>query len=252
MPSCRFAPQTLQSVSRGMYATLSWLWPEDGALLREEADDLERGSADRDRAADRVDAREELLPHVGADDGDVRAVLVLHLGEEAPRLEVEVADLAHVRRRSLDLDVREAMIRVLHELRAFPTGRRSSPRGARGARPDVEVGLLDGLSLERLEEALVRRDDPPARDHVDVGRQREDLRRDVVVEARDDRHDGDDRHDADDDAEKREERAELVRRDRLPGDAQELPDQHAVSVLRISSRRPARPPSCRPSRGRRS
>ncbi len=72
--------------------------------------------ADRERAADRVDARKELLAHVGADDGDVRAVLVLHLGEEAPRLEVEVPDLAHVRRRSLDLDVRKAMIRGLDEL----------------------------------------------------------------------------------------------------------------------------------------
>src|SRR5450830_970577 len=155
---------------------------EDGALLHEEADDLERGSADRERAADRVDAGEELLPHVGADDGDVRAVLVFHLGEEAPRLEVEVADLAHVRRRSLDLDVPKAMIRVFDELQRSRL-RADLLREAREAHDLLVVGLLDGLSLERLEEALVRRDNSPARDHVDVGRQREDFRRDVVVEA---------------------------------------------------------------------
>ena len=188
----------------------------------------------------------QLLAHVGADDGDVRAVLVLHLGEEAPGLEVEIPDLAHVRRRALDLDVREAVIRVLDELQRSRL-RADLLREAREAHDLVEVGLLDGLSLERLEEALVRRDDSPARDHVDVGRQREDLRRDVVVEARDDGHDGDDRHDADDDAEEREERAELVRRDRFPGDAQELPDQHVRPlVLRTSSRRRDPPPSCRP------
>src|SRR5450830_989383 len=226
--------------------------PQDGSLLGEETDDLERPSADRERVADRVDAREELLPDVGADHGDESTVLVLHLGEEAPGLEVEVADLAHVRRRSLDLDVRKAMVRVLHELARSRLGP-DLVGEVREAQDHVEVGFLDGLSLERLEESLVRGDDSPARHRVDVGRQREDLRRDVIVQARNHRHDRDDRHDADDDPEKREERAELVRGDGFPGDAQKLPDQHVVLlVLRISSPRPAPRPSCRPSPGPRS
>ncbi len=61
-------------------------------------------AGDRDRAADRVATREELVLHVRADDGDERGAILLALREEPAGIDVEIADLRDVRGRALDVD----------------------------------------------------------------------------------------------------------------------------------------------------
>ena len=97
---------------------------EDGALLDEEPDDAERDPVDRDRPADRVEAREELVAHLRADDRDEGAALVLGLGEEAPEVDVEVRELGDVRRHARDLDVGEASCCPTSRSGSSPSGRR--------------------------------------------------------------------------------------------------------------------------------
>ena len=129
--------------------------PEGGALLDEEADDAERDPVDRDRPADRVEAREELVAHLRADDGDEGAALVLRLGEEAPEVDVEVRELGDVRRHARDLDVGEALA-ARPDGPARPRAGADHDGGLREALERLEVALLDPLPLERLEEPVPR------------------------------------------------------------------------------------------------
>jgi len=52
----------------------------------------------QDGAADGVEAAEELLPHICADDDHVLRRIVFLLGEEAPRLEFQAEKLGEIRR----------------------------------------------------------------------------------------------------------------------------------------------------------
>jgi hypothetical protein len=126
---------------------------QDRALLHEEPDHLERRRLDEDHLADGVDAREELVAHLRADDRDVALVLVLGLGEEASELDVEVLELGHVRGRARDLDVGDAVALVVHRPRR--SGLEADHRGRlREAGEVLGVPLLDALPLQRREELL--------------------------------------------------------------------------------------------------
>ena len=108
---------------------------EDGSLLAQQADDLERLAFDPDQSAERIELAEELGLDVGADHHHRRGVLDLGVDEEAAGLEVEIAEHRHVGGGPVDLDILELLAFALHRLVG---ARRDSDRAAArrtGARP---------------------------------------------------------------------------------------------------------------------
>jgi hypothetical protein len=208
-----------------------------------DADDAHGIAAHEDRAAQRIQAREDLVLHVRADDRDRGRVLLLGRIEEAAHLEVEVEHPDHVRGVAGDLDAAELPVAGLHG------------RGLAGLRADraarAAVGLDQPLVRARQRLAVVRHqelrpaaDDPEAREDQDVGVQVHEVGRHELVEPADDRHDRHDRHDADDDAEQRQPRAELVASEGPKRRGEELSEAHAFASTR---RRPPRTRTPRPS-----
>ena len=156
---------------------------EDGALLAQQSDDAHRMAGDVDRAAERIELAEQLVLHVGADDGHHRRVLVFGVREEAPLFDVDVVDLADVGGAALHAHAAEFLRAVLdRELRVLL---RADGGAARAVLADgFEIVPVDLLALDRFEELLAAGDDPELRDDVDVGIEREDFLRDVADSAR--------------------------------------------------------------------
>ena len=198
---------------------------EDLALLLPGPDDEEIVRADLEPAADRVDALEELLGDVRADDADVaRMVFVLAL-DVAPGVELDDrSDEVVEGRHAPDLGLLDGLVPVLDG----PRRARAGPDELAGpaGRPE-EAHLVQGdvPPLHLLLELLERRPDHrELGDREVVGPVEGHLRVDVVVEALDDGDDGDDGQHPDDDAEERQERPELVGAEGDHGHRERFPD----------------------------
>ena len=197
---------------------------EAGTSLRcQDADDLERLVLDANVLADRVLRAEQVLRDRRADDSHARALRHVVLADERAVADSQRADLHEFRRHARDgripvlvavddlvrgadcrghvadiLDLRRNGLGVIVLERLHRAGRTARAAAVRGARHD-----RDGVGAEALE---VRGD---ARAHAHANG--------------DERDDG---GDADDDAEHRQERAHLVRKERMDGHDKAFLKQH--------------------------
>ncbi len=188
---------------------------------------------------------------VVADDGERRRVPLLGVGEEAPRLEVDVEHRRDVRGEAGDRRVAQLLLAGADRLLLIRL-RADRPAGLALLLDDAHVAERHRLALAGQDELRTVPDEPVLREDQDVGVEVHDLRRHVVVQAADDGEDRDDRHHADDDAEERQAGAELVAPERLDRDREKLREPHRFITSRCPSpRAPSAPSPWRRRRGRR-
>ena len=178
--------------------------------------------ADLHHLVERVDRTEQLVGNVPADDRHRPARIDFSGADQPPALDVERGEVDVIARHAADLDavdrlVAEAEARVRLRLRRDGTDVVAvAPDGGRLA--DRDSGIVPHPFLVGF-----RPHDRHALNREVVGADaRNDGVADVGVHALDERHDGNDRGHGHDVAEHRQERAELVRPDRLKRDRRRL------------------------------
>ncbi len=208
---------------------------EHSPLGRDDADDREPLAEDAHVAPDGGGiAVEELLGHVGADDGDHASLPDVDVGEGASGGEAVVLDGLVRRGDAEDQDVTEGEVAPDDVgLRRRPTG--GQAHGARvGDRASHDLGVVhrDARPSGVLADLLVVEESHLDRRAANLERVGADDRaRDVLADVRvhplNDGDDGDEERHRDDDAEQGEERPELVAPDLGEGDAEDVVGAHA-------------------------
>ena len=95
----------LRKVFRGMKMLVVLVVPDDvRPLFRHDPDHLAGDPPDEDRFPDGVLLAEELFRRGAADEGDLALEAVVLLGDGAPLRDLEIPDLAEIRRDAVDGD----------------------------------------------------------------------------------------------------------------------------------------------------
>ena len=155
----------------------------------------------------------ELIHQRGADQADIRRVLIFAGREVAPEVQRARVDIDHVGRVADDGGVVGLLVLVLHRERA--AGRRAHfLAGLAQLGHRAVVGDIDVLVLQRLhDDREIDHRERSLGDAENVGAEVGDLLLDIEIRALHQRHHGDQGGDAHGQAEHRQRRPELVRTD---------------------------------------
>jgi len=184
---------------------------ESRALLLADSDHLVGQAVHTDLFPDRVRAGEQIVDHVGANDGHARAGILVGVVEHAAARQVNIQNGRHRGRNATDGDTADRLQLVLHVSGAISLNR--AYRGTIAASLEHGAVVLHGqvLALHAFHVLIEVGDDGRhLTDNENVRPQIEDLLRHIAVDAVDEGNDGDDRRDADDHAQQREDRAQLI------------------------------------------
>ncbi len=189
------------------------------ALRLEDPVDLERDVLDANRLADRILVAEESRDDGLAEHADLRGGVVVLIGEELAGGEVP---RAHERPVDLSpLDRRRPVLVPVDDLRHGPDGGRDVRDGRHLPADRVDV-VLGKLRAGPEAGARARRRHAPGNHHEEVRPEGFQLVFRLHSRAFADTHDGHDASDPDDDAERREERPQLVARESPEGDFEDV------------------------------
>jgi len=202
------------------------------ALLLADANNGVRRAVDAEVLADGVDAGEEVVLDVGADDGDVGGVLLVGVGEAAALHDVQVLQCGHLSGVAPNAGVGDGLGAAYD----FSGGRLlgSNADAALAVVFDVEVvGVEDVFAFLEALVILGAGDDlRHFGDSEDVCAVAGELGGNKGVRAVNEGHDGDDAGDADDDAKQRQYGTQLVRPQGLQRDLYGLFELHCVAFTR--------------------
>ena len=226
----------------GMTAKLSCELPKTDPFFLLTPTTRKCSAADLDHLVERIDRSEQLVGDLPAEHGHRPARVDFGRADQPSALDVERGEVDVVARDAADLHALDRLVAVA-DARVRPP---SAPRPRRRCRCSAATAAasLQGDPRIVAHPLLVgfRPHDRHALNREVVGADvRDDGVGDVGVHPLDQRHDGDDRRDRDDVAEHGQERAELVRPDRLQRDGRRL--EELVHCRRCAGERasPVRP-----------